>query len=98
MGYRTKKLSTSFAPIRLPDRRKRMSAKQKRLPDGQPLATRAFQPERLPFPPGIASPIAAAFMLAELDARARTPVVLVNHDPGLRRIGQALVGMPAHVA
>src|SRR5579863_9105160 len=54
----------------------------------------------LPSHPGVSTPITAPFMLAEdiPVMRAPPPIVVMNDDPGVRRIVINFVGMPAHVS
>src|SRR5580693_9852392 len=51
-----------------------------------------------PLGPAIAAPKAAAFVLAECDARPGAPIVFVNDHTGRRRVFVALVGVPADAA
>lgn len=53
---------------------------------------------RLPGCPGVASPIAAAFVFAESDGWACPPGVLMNNDAGSGRIRISLVRVPADIA
>lgn len=51
-----------------------------------------------PFRPAVAAPIPATFVLAERDARARPPVIVVNNYTGRRWIVVAFMAVPANWA
>jgi hypothetical protein len=59
-----------------------------------------IQPDlrRSPFRPAVTAPIPATFVLAERDAWARPPVILVNNYSGRRWIVVALMAVPANWA